>query len=245
MEWYQFLLQLMVGLGSAWLYSYFKKDAQNTSDKEFAKSIAELQEQGKNTATKADIEEITEKIETVKNEISFEKQREHEFIKERTEHLLNYYQYIEEVNCLGGLLLFYLYDETAKDRLVDLQDKLGRNLSNIWHETRMINITIKDKDIESKIYEISNKVQEYSIALSTITSNAISHLSRYELCLKYNLSKDAVDARDLFYALQNQHSEVKKKEWEEAYNGLIKLLSIISKLYEQKFHVKLNYKSEG
>lgn len=46
-------------------------------------------EKGKNIATKEDIEAITEKIETVKNEISYEKHRNHEFVKEREKRLLN------------------------------------------------------------------------------------------------------------------------------------------------------------
>ena len=47
-------------------------------------------QKGKNLATKKDIEEITKKIETVKNEISFHSQRKLEYIKEKKKAALDF-----------------------------------------------------------------------------------------------------------------------------------------------------------
>lgn len=58
------------------LYSISRKKAYN-------------EEKGKNLATKEDIDEITEIIESVKNEISFESQRKHTFIEQRTNRFVN------------------------------------------------------------------------------------------------------------------------------------------------------------
>ncbi len=49
-----------------------------------------LTEKGKNLATKKDIEEITKKIETVKNEISFHSQRKHEYINDKKKAALDF-----------------------------------------------------------------------------------------------------------------------------------------------------------
>lgn len=64
---------------------------KNAAQKEDIRDIQYESKKGANLATKEDIKEITEQIETVKNEVSFENQRKHEFIKERTERLLKFF----------------------------------------------------------------------------------------------------------------------------------------------------------
>ena len=54
---------------------YLKKYIVNYLEVLFQKEKSYQSEKGKNLATKEDIEDITAKIENVKNEISFEKQR--------------------------------------------------------------------------------------------------------------------------------------------------------------------------
>ena len=49
-----------------------------------------IAEKGKNLATKKDIEEITNKIETVKNEVSFRSQRKHEYINDRKKSAIDF-----------------------------------------------------------------------------------------------------------------------------------------------------------
>ena len=64
-----------------YLEQYFVQKGKNAAQKEDMRDIQYETKKGENIATKEDIEEITAQIENVKNEISFENLRRHEFIK--------------------------------------------------------------------------------------------------------------------------------------------------------------------
>lgn len=252
MEWWEYLIfivvQLGVGLCGAWLYSHIKQDARNSSDIEYSEDISELKEQGKNTATKRDIEEITEKIEIVRAEVSLEKQREHEFIKERHEHMMNLLKYVEEVDALSGLLIFLMYDISAKDRLANLVDKLNRTQANINHELRMCHICINDTTITDKLYDIQPYVREYNVVLCKIASNTTVRLYEYhyfrDAADRYNspyLMSRSSTAMEEIRELRKEYERTKENESVKADDSLTILISEIVKLYEQKFHIKLNY----
>ncbi len=53
-------------------------------------------EKGKNLSTKEDIEEITNKIESIKNEVSFSKQREHDYLLERKQYVVSFLETASE-----------------------------------------------------------------------------------------------------------------------------------------------------
>lgn len=74
---------LIIGKG------YFSKKGENVAIVEDSRNISYESKKGENLATKEDIEELTRRIELVKNEISFENQRKHDFINQRTNRLLN------------------------------------------------------------------------------------------------------------------------------------------------------------
>ena len=77
---------------------YFSKKGENAAIVEDSRNIGYESKKGENLATKEDIEELTRKIEIVKNEISFENQRKHEFINQRTKRLLNILHHTEKLN---------------------------------------------------------------------------------------------------------------------------------------------------
>ena len=63
--------------------NYYSQKGKNEALIEDSHDISYESKKGENLATKEDIEELTQKIEIVKNEISFENQRKHEFINQR------------------------------------------------------------------------------------------------------------------------------------------------------------------
>ena len=79
--------------------------------KEDSREIDYEKEKGKNLATKEDIAQITKEIERVKNEISFENQRKHTFIEQRTNRYIEILHLAEELQLYNNQLLFYLYDK--------------------------------------------------------------------------------------------------------------------------------------
>ena len=92
-------------------------------------------EKGKNIATKEDIEAITEKIETVKNEISYEKHRNHEFVKEREKRLLNIFFYAEAVANAVNRLYVYGHNTNDTKRVHELIDDIAKNALLICHSS--------------------------------------------------------------------------------------------------------------
>ena len=90
---------------------YFAQKGENIAQKEDNREIYYEKKKGEDLATKEDIEEITKQIETVKSEISFENQRRHEFINQRTRRLLEILFLTEKLNEYQNILMFTLYDK--------------------------------------------------------------------------------------------------------------------------------------
>lgn len=107
-----------------YLEQYFVQKGKNAAQKEDMRDIQYETKKGENIATKEDIEEITAQIENVKNEISFENQRRHEFIKQRTERLLKILYLTEKLNEQQRTLLYILYDKHSSQRLLSLIEQI-------------------------------------------------------------------------------------------------------------------------
>ena len=251
MEWWEYIifftLQLLVGLGGAWLYAYVKRDANNTSDSEYAEEISKLKKLGENAATKEDIKEITEKIETVKAEVSLEKQREHEFVKERHEHMLNLLRGMEELSLMSSSVAFYLYNIYDTDKLTSASDKVSEIHLNIVHEVRICNILFEDDKLGEKLYKCLDPLQEYVWTVKYVITNALVYINEYQYyrnrAVETNngeFTKTAKETMDNLIKLREKSKSELNNE--KVYDEIISFISIITKLYEQKFHIKLNYK---
>lgn len=109
------MLYIILFLNLIFLISvfYLKRYIIHFIELQFQKDKSYQSEKGKNLATKEDIKEITANIETVKNEISFEKQRCHDFIKEREKRFLNILFHAEMIaNSINRL---YVYGHNNQD----------------------------------------------------------------------------------------------------------------------------------
>lgn len=109
------MLYIILFLNLIFLISvfYLKRYIIHFIKLQFQKDKSYQSEKGKNLATKEDIKEITANIETVKNEISFEKQRSHDFIKEREKRFINILFHAEMIaNSINRL---YVYGHNNQD----------------------------------------------------------------------------------------------------------------------------------
>lgn len=117
MEWIGLILQIIL-LGTFLFWEgYNKKKGENLALKEDSRDINYEGEKGKNLATKEDIAQITKEIENVKNEISFENQRKHTFIEQRTNRFINILYLAEKIYMYGSLLYSYLNDKYADKKI--------------------------------------------------------------------------------------------------------------------------------
>ena len=109
MEWIGLTLQiLLLGIFLIW-EGYNKKKGENLAMKEDSREINYEGEKGKNLATKEDIAQITKEIESVRNEISAQKQRETEYLYKRNECFVNYLSRLDELDLYRTLIPQHYY----------------------------------------------------------------------------------------------------------------------------------------
>ena len=229
-----------------YLEQYFVQKGKNAAQEEDMRDIQYETKKGENIATKEDIEGITAQIEKVKNEISFENQRRHEFIKQRTERLLKILYLTENLNEQQGILLYNLYDKHSSQRLLSLIEQINGTLLSFLHECRIIYVTVEDEDLNKRISQLIKDAQVYAGYMCLIASNASSHLTNWKDFL--DLAEKNDNATQLLNeAIKSQNSvEQIRKEFENninskkeaLYDSQIKYLSKLNLLFGSDFHLK-------
>ena len=217
------------------LESFFAQKGKDDALKDDSREISYENKKGEYLATKEDIEELTRKIEAVKNEVSFENQRKHDFINQRTNRLLNIIYHTEKLNEYQAILLYSLYDYNSANRLTKLIEQINETLLNFLHDCRIAWITIQDKDISSKITDLIQETQSYTAYMCYIASNASSHMKNYHSSLELaykNKSREGVDNTRKDF---EDNIEEKRKA---LYDKQINYLSKLNNLFGSDFHIK-------
>lgn len=222
---------------------FYKRLMSRMADIATSRSEAYESEKGKNIATKEDIEEITKRLESVKNEISFAKQRENKFIMERYTHLQLFFKYIHKVHSYCNLLLYYLYDMESKDRLITLLHETNENVTNVSYEQQMLHAYIDDVEINKLLDETVQRFTLYSCSIMVTMSNAISHLSNYETMrnLAYShgdnqqLLAVAIASKKEFENLKATYQGGQSKESKEFSAYLDKVVILIKDLFSKQY----------
>lgn len=217
--------------------------------KEDSREIDYEKEKGKNLATKEDIAQITKEIERVKNEISFENQRKHTFIEQRTNRYIEILHLAEELQLYNNQLLFYLYDKNSVEKLSTLINEANKTLLKLLHENRLLMVSTDDEYTIKRSNNLVKSSQEFVAVLCYIASNAISHLTDWKIYFDLanknkdisELSKMATDSiQQLSQTRKEYEDEINGKE-EKLYNDMIEYLSALKKLFKQEFYLKFDF----
>lgn len=238
----------LINCAAIWLSHYFGRSGHNAAEKEDIKEITYLSESGKNLATKEDIEEITKKIEVIKNEVSFENQRKHQFIEDRTNRLLKILRYSEELRALHNQLTFLLYDETNLSNHTEIIKETNKVLTNLGHECRMVAVIIDDDTLINAAYDILKTSQIYCAYFCHSGSVHISLLHQLQAKLElYKATKEEELTRN-FVELRQQIEKNKatlntdiEPAAKEHYDATINYVSLLKKLYNKDFHLRYDY----
>lgn len=174
-------------------------------------------EKGKNYATKKDIEDITKKIETVKNEIGIHSQRRLEYLNDRKKAALD---------LLGSISIWLDYTLRPMDRIynnpldlkvlaeliVDLKNKGSEATTNFWK------ITIY---YENEIFiEVVDKLYRSCIDLHNFTNKFL-----------INIERKAVLVNDKLERLEKSENIEYKKKMKQEVEALHKDANKIIKEY--------------
>lgn len=249
MEWIGLISQILL-LGTFLFWEgYNKRKGENLAMKEDSRDINYEGEKGKNLATKEDIDGITKIIESVKNEISFESQRKHTFIEERTNRYIEILHLVEELQLYKSQLLYYLYDKNSVEKLSTLINEANKTFLMLLHENRILMVSTDDEYTIKRSNNFVTSSQQYVVFLCYIASNAISHLSNWKIYFDLlNKSKDNSElskmATDSLLQLSKTRNEfennIKEKET-KLYNDMVEYLSALKRLFKQEFYLKFDF----
>lgn len=160
---------------------YVRNYIKHFIELQFEKDKSYESEKGKNLATKEDIEDITSKIESVKNEISFEVQRNHEFIKEREKRLLNILFHAETIaNCVNRL---YVYGHNNQDskRVYELIDEIAKTALLARQESTVCMAAYSDILKDDKcMTKLVDDLQMLSAELLAKANNVANNIDGYK-----------------------------------------------------------------
>lgn len=249
MEWIGLILEiLLLGIFLIW-ESYNKKKGENLAMKEDSRDINYEGEKGKNLATKEDIAQITKEIESVKNEISFESQRKHTFIEQRTNRYIEILHLAEELQLYKKQLLFYLYDKKSVEKLSTLINEANKTLLKLLHENRLLMVSTDDEYTIKRSNNLVKSSQELVVFLCYIASNAISHLTDWKIYFDLaneskdnsELSKIATDSLLQLSKTRKEYEDKISEKEKKLYNDMVEYLSALKRLFKQEFYLKFDF----
>lgn len=241
------ILTIVIIIVYPFLLSYISKKGEGKAAKQDAQKIEYEKRKGDNLATKEDIGELTEKIENVKNEISFKNQRKHEFINQRTERFINLLYYTEKLNCYQSILHYSLNNIYSPTRLLQLIEEINGTLLQFIHESRLLQATNNnDADLNKLISDLRNETQKYANFLCYIASNAGNYLNdrhkNFELAMSNDnnklMSDNVEESICKFNEIRKEFEDNAQIKKETLYAYQIKYLSKLTALYGSDFHLK-------
>ena len=195
------MLYLILILNIIFLLSifYLKRYIIHFIELQFQKDKSYQSEKGKNLATKEDIQEITANIETVKNEISFEKQRSHDFIKERERRFLNILFYAETIaNSINRL---YVYGHNTQDasRVHTLIDEISK-AALLMRQESSVCIAAYNNGIgdDRAMTNLVDNIQLLSAEISTKANNVANNIAIFRQMVDKTQSEEGKNKDDAF-----------------------------------------------
>lgn len=134
-----------------------------------------LREKGKNFATKEDIEEITKKIETVKNEIGIHSQLKLEYLKDRKKAALDFLSSISlwldfALRPLGIIQNNPIDKKLLSELIADLKNKGSVATLNYWNMFVYFN--------DEKFDNVLDKLYDSCIELHNLTNEMLLNIER-------------------------------------------------------------------
>lgn len=158
------------------LKSMFEQIGKNLADIFQNREKEYEAEKGRNIATKEDIEEITEKIEQVKAEISYRNQWEHDHIQKREERLIRLLYLANKIVMSQNRILIKSRNAHYVDDLFSMIDEIDSYAVELSHEGNMLVADYSQfKDI-SPATHLVDITAKYAGELSCLANNVANSL---------------------------------------------------------------------
>ena len=195
------MLYIILFLNLIFLISvfYLKRYIIHFIKLQFQKDKSYQSEKGKNLATKEDIKEITANIETVKNEISFEKQRSHDFIKEREKRFINILFHAEMIANSINRLYVYGHNNQDASRVHTLIDEISKTALLIRQESTLCIAAYNDVIGDNRtMTNLVDNIQLLSAELLTKANNVANNIAMFKQMFAKTQSEEGKNKDDAF-----------------------------------------------
>lgn len=232
------------------IISYFTIKGKYKAMIEEIHNLSYNQEKGKNLATKEDIEEITKTVESIRNEISVQKQRETEYLYKRNE------CFIEFLNCLDELNLYKIKISRISNTLgtPNISYQYLRDLENyilrLSKQYRLLVIYNPNKKSEEHLVNTYNAANELSSFLYSIIfrfynenilfTNLVNSVQKGNQNAKIKMEESKEQARKIVEEYNKDSGELYKKYKEavDEYNMYLKIF------FDARLHLRIDFPIE-
>lgn len=218
------------------LPSYFKRKGENKANKEDATDLAYLEEKGKNLATKEDIEELTKTLESVRQEVSFANQRQHNIIEARNKCLFEILECATNLDNYKSLLLVYSRNLSMRDNLIDLLQQTNQTIDLAIKDSNYCLTTygsIEDLHIVASLADMIRKHGSEIVVLITNTLSLMDNINRqteiFEQTKDISVGRQSLTMKDELF----DESKYSQYEFADSLNKIVnEYILFLRKLYK-------------
>ncbi|MDO5615971.1 MAG: hypothetical protein Q4G16_07265 [Cruoricaptor ignavus] len=189
-----------------------------------------FQEKGKNIATKEDIEEITQKVEKIKNDLTYSTQTKISLKSEEKKSLIEYYEkYYQFQNYLSDITLIGIH-ENNQEKIRDIEERIDQLKSDFDMASAKLELLINNKDFIQK----SRELKLHTIKYQGVVNEYIG-----------NVEKLFIDVRHILntFPKENQKEKI-KKIYEERSNYYKELNTERMELYKVQYETEIEIRQE-
>lgn len=176
MEYVTLLVIILASLAIIYLQKHVEQIAKNNADILQNQKKEYESEKGRNLATKEDIEEITQKIEQVKAEISFKNQWEHDHIIEREQRLVHILYLAQKISMAQNRILVMSRNAYNASKLFDMGDELHTYAVDLSHEGNLLIVGFRNLPDIDPATHLVDTLAKYAGELSCLANNVANLL---------------------------------------------------------------------
>jgi uncharacterized membrane protein YgaE (UPF0421/DUF939 family) len=196
-----------------------------------------INEKGKNYATKEDVEEITKKIETVKNEVSFSNSQKSEWLDKNKVTLLNYFDsYVHWTEHGMKNISFIIKNSLGSEKVRQLIDELftikTKSDKTYW---QLCLFEYKDKEFTANIRGIHLEAIDIHNVIFDFLIEMEQYAISFELALKHDFGIDERERNEKTEIIEKFIKERNQKE-KIVLNNAPKLMSLMRKKISEKYN---------
>ncbi|MHA3045504.1 hypothetical protein JSO61_009295 [Riemerella anatipestifer] len=156
-----------------------------------------FQEKGKNIATKEDIEEITQKVEKIKNDLNYSTQTKISLKSEEKKTLIEYYEkYYQFQNYLYDISLVGINEENS-EKIREIEEKIDHLKSDFDIVSAKLELLINNKDFINKTRDL----KLHTLECQSLITEYIGNVEKLFIKVKYILNSNSKE---------NQKEEITK-----------------------------------